>query len=252
MHSAPIPGPSGKKLLFCFVLLAGITAAGSSRADIYRFDGEGDTISFSDSPNDKRFQLIIKEQQSAKAKKESASHRKALRDLRTDEAQLAPAAPAGDRHLPVQGRITSSIGLRNDPFDGRLKHHNGLDIAAPSGTPVKPVAPGTVIFSGWRGGYGNTVIVDHHDGMFTVYAHHATNQVAEGTDVTRDTILALSGSTGRSTGPHLHFEAWRNGTNITKEFIPGHVADRENVAAAAPPIRRYLQPDGSIIFTNLR
>jgi murein DD-endopeptidase MepM/ murein hydrolase activator NlpD len=133
-----------------------------------------------------------------------------------------------------------------------LRHHKGMDIAAPSGTPVKAVAPGTVIFSGWRNGYGNTVIIEHTDGMTTVYAHHERNLVTEGASVDQLTAIALSGSTGRSTGPHLHFEAWRSGENITPSFMPpGYPRHQPNVIASAP-VRRYLQEDGTILFTNLR
>jgi murein DD-endopeptidase MepM/ murein hydrolase activator NlpD len=153
--------------------------------------------------------------------------------------------------LPLQGVITSTTGYRNDPFDGRLKHHNGMDIAAPSGTPVKPVASGIVVYSGWRNGYGNSVIIEHDNGMVTVYAHHSSNQVSEGTAVDRSTVIALSGSTGRSTGPHLHFEAWRNGENITPSFLPTGTP-QQHQAVAATAVRRYLQPDGTILFTNLR
>jgi murein DD-endopeptidase MepM/ murein hydrolase activator NlpD len=144
--------------------------------------------------------------------------------------------------------------MRHDPFDGRLKHHNGLDIAARTGTPVKPVAPGTVIFSGWKNGYGNTVILEHDNGMVTVYAHHASNSVTEGATVDTSSVIAHSGSTGRSTGPHLHFEAWQGGANITAGFMPQGYANQDQRSKKAPdtPIRRYLQEDGTILFTNLR
>ena len=122
----------------------------------------------------------------------------------------------------------------------------------PAVLPVKPVAPGTVIFSGWKGGYGNTVILDHHDGMVTVYAHHSSNSVSEGTSVDLNTIIALTGSTGRSTGPHLHFEAWQDGTNISSDFIPGSSPGQTPATLAKAPIRRLLQADGTLLFTNLR
>ncbi|NJD91745.1 MAG: M23 family metallopeptidase, partial [Geobacter sp.] len=155
------------------------------------------------------------------------------------------------RGLPIDGVITSTTGFRNDPFNGRLTHHNGLDIAAPTGTPVKPVAPGTVIFSGWKKGYGNTVILEHDDGMVTVYAHHSRNSVSEGERVDLGSVIAATGSTGRSTGPHLHFEAWRNGTNITSDFMPGSSSDTPATASSRAPIRRFLQSDGTLLFTNL-
>ncbi|MGC8795690.1 M23 family metallopeptidase [Thermodesulfovibrio sp.] len=113
--------------------------------------------------------------------------------------------------LPVSGRITSSFGLRIDPIDGKLRHHNGIDIAVPEGTPVKPVLSGKVVYSGWRGGYGNCVIVDHGNGIQTVYAHNSKNLVKTGDTVTPQSVVALSGSTGRTTGPHLHFEVHKDG-----------------------------------------
>lgn len=244
------------RTLFIIILLALNATAGVARADIYRLEGDDDTISFSDSPKDKRFQLIMKEQRTRLPKKSGAEHLNHQKITEQEGQQSDPVSVHNNRDLPIQGRITSTMGMRNDPFNGRLTHHNGLDIATPSGTPVKPVAPGTVIFSGWKGGYGNMVILAHQDGMITIYAHHTSNSVNEGDRVTSDTIIAHSGSTGRSTGPHLHFEAWRKGINITPEFMPGHLASQhagqQNVPLAATPIKRYLQTDGSIIFTNLR
>jgi len=238
-----------RMIIFMAVVLL-VCAAGDGRADIYRLDDDSDTVSFTDTPLDKRFQLVQKEQRVRSALKGSSrfSDRKSL--------STGGSASSGDsgtvRNLPVQGRITSTTGMRSDPFNGKLTHHNGLDIAAPTGTPVKPVAPGRVIFSGWKKGYGNTVILDHDDGMVTVYAHHASNSVYEGDRVDSDSIIALTGSTGRSTGPHLHFEAWRNGSNITEEFTPGGSGEQRSSALASAPINRYLQADGTIVFTNMR
>jgi len=240
-----------KSTLFIIMLLTIAAAAGSVRADIYRLDGDDETVFFTDSPSDKRFQLVMKEQRAVKAKNGSGRRLNVPQDREATNAETATGAAPGTRNLPLQGRITSPVGLRSDPIDGRLRHHNGLDIAAPSGTPVKPVAPGTVIFSGWKSGYGNTVILDHNNGMITVYAHHANNSVSEGATVDSDTVIAHSGSSGRSTGPHLHFEAWRNGVNISAEFMPESMAAGAAYLASAP-VNRYLQPDGTIVFTNLR
>lgn len=113
--------------------------------------------------------------------------------------------------LPVSGKITSSFGLRIDPIDGKLRHHNGIDIAVPEGTPVKPVLSGKVVYSGYKGGYGNCVIVEHENGVQTIYAHNSKNLVKTGDTVTSETVIALSGSTGRTTGPHLHFEVRKSG-----------------------------------------
>lgn len=116
--------------------------------------------------------------------------------------------------LPVNGEITSSFGLRIDPIDGKRRHHNGIDIAVPEGTKISPVLPGKVIYSGYSKGYGNCVIVEHEDGIQTIYAHNSKNLVKVGDTVSQETVIALSGSTGRTTGPHLHFEIRKEGKAV--------------------------------------
>jgi murein DD-endopeptidase MepM/ murein hydrolase activator NlpD len=110
-----------------------------------------------------------------------------------------------------------------------------------------------VVYSGRRSGYGNMVVVDH-GGAYTVYAHHDRNTVSEGEPVTEETVIAYSGSTGRSTGPHLHFEAWEDGVNVTERFT-GTARTSLAVARAsfthAVPFRKVVQADGSLLFTNL-
>lgn len=113
--------------------------------------------------------------------------------------------------LPANGRISSEFGSRFHPIDKRMKFHGGIDIAIPTGTQVKAAADGIVKFAGWRGGYGNTVIVQHADGSETLYAHNSKLLVEEGQKVTGGMPISLSGSTGKSTGPHLHFELRRDG-----------------------------------------
>ncbi len=122
--------------------------------------------------------------------------------------------PPQPMRLPVNGRISSEYGHRNDPFTGEARFHHGLDIAAPEGTPVYPAAQGTVIFSGKRGGYGNLVEVRHDDGSITRYGHTAMNLVRQGDEVEAGVPIALVGSTGRSTGPHLHFEVVKDGASV--------------------------------------
>lgn len=116
---------------------------------------------------------------------------------------------------PIRGRISSGFGWRRDPFGGRTsQHHNGIDIPARTGTAIRAAGGGTVTFSGWNGGYGNTVIIDHGIGITTMYSHNSRNRVSVGERVERGDIIANVGSTGRSTGPHLHYEVRRNGTAI--------------------------------------
>jgi murein DD-endopeptidase MepM/ murein hydrolase activator NlpD len=116
--------------------------------------------------------------------------------------------------LPVVGRISSGFGLRRDPFEGDLRRHKGLDIAAPKGSPIHAVRPGRVVLAGEQDGYGRAVVVDHGDGMQTLYAHCSELKVRQGDLVNPNTVIATVGSTGRSTGPHLHFEVREGGRQV--------------------------------------
>ncbi len=120
-------------------------------------------------------------------------------------AEVDPTISDRGMTYPVNGVLTSGFG----PRWGRM--HEGLDIAVPTGTPVMAAAPGVVLSAGWGGGYGNLVVVDHGGGIATAYAHNSTISVTAGQRVDRGTVLALAGSTGRSTGPHVHFEVRVNG-----------------------------------------
>ncbi|MFZ5811277.1 MAG: peptidoglycan DD-metalloendopeptidase family protein [Thermodesulfobacteriota bacterium] len=107
---------------------------------------------------------------------------------------------------PVTGTITSSYGWRDDPFTKKTAWHAGIDVAASSGAPVAACWDGQVVFAGWKGGYGNTVILEHQGGWRSVYGHLSSIDVASGDSVAAGRKIAEVGSTGRSTGPHLHFE----------------------------------------------
>ena len=109
---------------------------------------------------------------------------------------------------PVSGPVTSGFGLRW----GRM--HEGIDIAVPEGTPVVAAAAGTVIYAGWLGGYGNLVVVDHGGGLATAYAHNSGVAVSVGESVGQGEVIAYSGNTGHSSGPHVHFEVRVNGTAV--------------------------------------
>ncbi|MGH9901155.1 MAG: peptidoglycan DD-metalloendopeptidase family protein, partial [Pyrinomonadaceae bacterium] len=113
--------------------------------------------------------------------------------------------------MPVRGRVSSNFGTRRDPFHGRRRSHTGVDIVAPLGTPVGAAAHGTVVFAGRDGGYGNTVVLEHADGRRTRYAHAERLYVSAGEHVAAGQVIAAVGSTGRSTGPHLHFEVIERG-----------------------------------------
>ncbi|MCS7223932.1 MAG: peptidoglycan DD-metalloendopeptidase family protein [Armatimonadetes bacterium] len=112
---------------------------------------------------------------------------------------------------PVAGRLVSGFGYRVHPIYRRVKFHYGVDLAAPHGSPIYAAADGEVVYSGWRRAYGNTVIIDHGDGLATLYAHCSAILVREGQIVRKGQVIARVGSTGLSTGPHLHFEVRRFG-----------------------------------------
>lgn len=123
---------------------------------------------------------------------------------RPEGAQDSAAEPESVFLWPVSGSLNSGFGPRGAGF------HDGVDIAAPEGTPIRAVEQGEVIYSGQLRGYGNMVIVRHSGGIVTVYAHNQVNLVQEGQRVARGEIIARVGSTGRVTGPHLHFEIRKN------------------------------------------
>lgn len=115
---------------------------------------------------------------------------------------------------PVRGRLSSGFGWRYHPVLRKKKYHNGQDIAVPSGTSVLAADSGVVLVSGWKGGYGNFVAIDHGNGISTCYGHNSRLLVQVGSKILKGQTIALSGNTGLSTGPHLHFEVRRNGTPI--------------------------------------
>jgi len=130
----------------------------------------------------------------------------------TDKKDLIERTPF---RWPVRGFISSNFGPRSDPFTGQQKMHGGLDIVAPSGTPIKAPADGIVTFSSVDPGFGNMLVIDHGYGMITRYAHNDTNLVNEGTRVKRGDIVGTVGTSGRSTGPHLHYEILINDVPIS-------------------------------------
>lgn len=141
-----------------------------------------------------------------------------------------PQAPC----WPLQGRVSSEFGWRVDPIHGREKFHQGLDLAAAEGTPVRSCMPGRVVLSDYRDGYGNVVVVDHGNGFTTLYAHNRENLASEGDRVSAGDPLARLGSTGRSTGPHLHFEVRRHGRHMDPaEFLDGSPESRFAEPSAA-------------------
>jgi murein DD-endopeptidase MepM/ murein hydrolase activator NlpD len=139
---------------------------------------------------------------------------------------LTPGVGAGLR-LPAAA-VTSDYGWRNDPLNGQLKFHTGTDLRLAYGTDVRAAAPGVVVASGDRPGYGLTVVVDHGQGRETLYAHLSTTDVAPGDRVGGGQLIARSGSSGRTTGAHLHFEAREFGRPVDPELAAAAWTDRQS------------------------
>ena len=120
--------------------------------------------------------------------------------------------------------ISSRFGLRVHPITGETKSHTGLDIASNMGTTVYAADNGTITLAGWNGGYGNCIMIDHGNGYVTLYGHLSSLGVSEGQSVSKGDTIGQVGSTGNSTGPHLHFEVIRAGTRVDPEqFFSGLV-----------------------------
>jgi murein DD-endopeptidase MepM/ murein hydrolase activator NlpD len=139
---------------------------------------------------------------------ESARLAAVIRAAQAASSSTAAAPPVtgnGTLGWPVSGTVTSGFG----PRWGRM--HEGIDIAVPTGTPVRAAGAGTVISVGWQGGYGNLVVIDHGGGLATAYAHNSALLVAVGQQVATGQTVASSGNTGNSSGPHVHFEVRVNG-----------------------------------------
>ncbi|MGD9210716.1 MAG: M23 family metallopeptidase [Desulfobacteraceae bacterium] len=116
--------------------------------------------------------------------------------------------------LPTQGEITSRFGYRRSPFTGRSELHKGIDIANKKGTPIVAPASGVLIFVGMRGTFGRIMTIDHGHGIITHYAHLDKTLKKEGERVKRGDVIAMMGNSGRSTGPHLHYEVRLNGVPV--------------------------------------
>lgn len=128
---------------------------------------------------------------------------------------------------PAEGYVTSGFGYRMHPVYGGRAHHNGIDFDANIGDPVRSAGNGLVKYAGWKSGFGNVVEIDHQNGYVTVYGHNSAFTVKEGDVVRAGQVIAKAGSTGRSTGPHVHFEVHKEGRPINPQAFL-------NQAKAAP------------------
>ena len=131
-----------------------------------------------------------------------------IRKYIAEQKDLYLATPAG---WPVSGSLSSPYGNRSHPVHGGIRFHTGVDISVPPGSKVSATANGIVSFAGWAESSGIVVVVEHGSGFSTAYAHNQKALVTVGQRVVRGDPVALSGSTGVSTGPHVHYEIWKNG-----------------------------------------
>ena len=126
--------------------------------------------------------------------------------------EVAVRKAKGGFRWPIMGRINSPFGWRQHPITKRKDFHTGIDIKANRNDPIKAAGSGKVLYSGWMGGYGKTLVIEHPNGQSTLYAHCSTLLAGKGASVSSGQLVAKIGTTGRSTGPHLHFEV-RNGNS---------------------------------------
>lgn len=149
------------------------------------------------------------EQQLAKESEQLESQILAM--VNASKSSKSVTKGSGTMAMPLKASITSPFGWRRHPIFGVRKFHSGVDLAGPNHSPIKAADSGNVLYSGWYGGYGKVVIVSHGNGLATLYAHMSKTNAKPGDNVKKGDVVGYEGSTGFSTGPHLHFEVRVNG-----------------------------------------
>ncbi|TWH46618.1 M23 family metallopeptidase [Sporomusa sp. KB1] len=161
-------------------------------------------------PNAADLKNLVKELKAAANERENSLIN--LKSSLTEKKERLASTPS---IWPTNGEVTSRFGWRSSPWgSGSGDWHPGIDIANDIGTPITAAADGTVVNSSWYGGYGNMVEIDHGNGIVTIYGHNSQNLVTPGQQVKKGQLIARMGSTGYSTGPHLHYEIRVNGTAV--------------------------------------
>jgi murein DD-endopeptidase MepM/ murein hydrolase activator NlpD len=190
-------------------------AAQTERDRVGTLKAEADAQRAEAASAEEQEQQVLASVQAKKAQYESelaAEQARIAAELRPGgSAGLSSGGGSGRVQWPLQGPLNSGFGYRQDPFGQGTRLHTGLDIGADTGTPIHAAASGTVNSAGWNGGYGNCVIIDHGDGLATLYGHQSRIAVSAGQMVNQGDVIGYVGSTGNSTGPHLHFEVRVNG-----------------------------------------
>lgn len=157
---------------------------------------------------------MLKERQAARAAAAAAAAVAAAQSSGGQGASDNWVQGTGQLGWPVSGEITSPYGYRVHPIWGTTIYHSGIDIGVDEGTPVHAADGGVVVWSGWMGGYGYAVVIDHGNGLSTLYGHNSELAVDEGQSVAKGQVISYAGSTGNSTGPHVHFEVRVNGDPV--------------------------------------
>jgi len=197
--------------------------------------------------SDDRFDIIIEHRRAATGETETGDllyaglDRSGRRDLQLMQWQSdgrtqwfeasGVGRQSGGMTQPVPGPITSNYGLRMHPILGYARMHRGIDFRAAYGSPILAVADGTVARAGWAGGYGNQVRLSHANGVGTSYSHMSRIAVRPGTHVHQGQVIGYIGTTGLSTGPHLHFETYRNGGAVNPRSV--HFVGRAQLSGAS-------------------
>jgi murein DD-endopeptidase MepM/ murein hydrolase activator NlpD len=164
-----------------------------------------------------QLEAYIRQRQQEEAARRAAEAEALRRAALLAGVEAPPAATEGGPAAfswPASGPITSPFGMRVHPVTGQFKMHTGIDIGAPMGATITATAPGRVIFAGWEGGYGNTIIIDHGGQTSSLYGHCSQIFVSDNQDVARGQAIGAVGATGDATGPHLHFEIRINGVAV--------------------------------------
>jgi murein DD-endopeptidase MepM/ murein hydrolase activator NlpD len=183
----------------------------------------GGTGPLREDPESERPQIYQEVEALAASVLEEGPRVRALEKVITSAGKAIQAMPS---RWPVRGAVNSEFGRRKSPWGAAIEHHSGLDIAAQMGTPVKAPATATVVFAGQGGEYGLCVILDHGNEVKSLYGHLSKIHVRQGQKIERGTVLALTGNTGRSSGPHLHYEVHVKGQAVNPRAFLWNPPDR--------------------------